>query len=144
MSTRSYVGIIDYEEDEKVRYGYHHSDSHLESLGIELFKGIKENCDVHKLPDFAEVESLEEAYSTTEKDFFNITERDIFIEFCYAFDMRDENWYVSSFHFKDGGKVHKLIDVVQNDEAMKNYLSVYYEQYRESILKEIRENIKKE
>jgi len=142
MSTRSYVGIIDYEEDGKVRYGYHHSDSHLESLGIELFEGIKENCDVHKLPDFAEVESLEESYSTTEKDFFNITQRDIFIEFCYAFDMRDENWYVSSSHFKDGGKVHKLIDVVQNDEVMKNYLSMYYEQYRESILKEIRETIK--
>ena len=142
MSTRSYVGIIDYEEDGKVRYGYHHSDSHLESLGIELFKGIEENCDVHKLPDFAEVKSLEETYSTTEKDFFNITERDIFIEFCYAFDMRDENWYVSSFHFKDGGKVHKLIDVVQNDEVMKNYLSMYYEEARERILKKIRENIK--
>lgn len=144
MSTRSYVGIIDYEEDGKVRYGYHHSDSYLEGLGIELFEGIKANCDVHKLPDFVEVNSLEEACTTTKNDFFNITERDICIEFCYGFDMEDESWYVSSHHFKDGGKVHKLIDVVQNDEAMKNYLSVYYEQYRESILKEIRENIKKE
>ena len=142
MSTRSYVGIIDYEEDGKVRYGYHHSDSYLEDLGIELFKGIKENSDVHKLPDFAEVNSLEETYTTTKDDFFNITERDIFIEFCYAFDMTNENWYVSSSHFKDNGKVHKLTDVIKDDNAMKEYLSMYYEQYRESILKQIRENIK--
>ena len=33
MSTRSYIGII---ENGMVDYGYHHSDSHLEKLGVEL------------------------------------------------------------------------------------------------------------
>lgn len=139
MSTRSYVGII---ENGEVRYGYHHSDSHLESLGIELFNNITSSSDRHKLPDYAEVKSLEAAEIVTENTFFATPARDIFIEFCYGFNVEDETWYVSSCHFTNSGEVHKLLDVVQNDTEMNRYLSMYYEEYRESILKQIRENIK--
>lgn len=139
MSTRSYVGII---ENGEVRYGYHHSDSHLESLGIELFTNITSSADIHKLPDYAEVKSLEAAEIVTENTFFTTPARDIFIEFCYGFNVEDETWYVSSCHFTNSGEVHKLLDVVQNDTEMNRYLSMYYEEYRESILKQIRENIK--
>lgn len=134
MSTRSYVGIID---DGVVTYGYHHSDSHLESLGIELYQSIKENCDAHKLKDFAE----EPFDKMDEKAFFNYTARDIFIEFCYGFNLEDEQWYVSSRHFEDDGKTHKLTEVVKDDEVMQEYLSMYYEKYRAGTLEQIRKGI---
>lgn len=139
MSTRSYVGII---KNGKVKYGYHHSDSYIEDLGIELFKNIADFSDVTKLKDYAEIDSLENAYQTSYEDFFTTPVRNICIEFCYGFNVDDNTWYVSSLHFTDKGKIHKLTDVVKDDKEMEKYLSMYYEEYREPILKEIRANIK--
>lgn len=144
MSTRSYVGIIEYGI---VKYGYHHSDSHLESLGIELFKYINDiNSAYRLLKDYAEIESLDDddtdAGKMKSEEFFNIPKEDICIEFCYGFNIEDNTWYVSSNHFTDASKMYKLVDVVKDDKKMKEYLSCYYEQYRESILKQIRDTIK--
>ena len=135
MSTRSYVGII---KNGKVTYGYHHSDSHLESLGIDLFKNIKNETDTNeKINEYRE----DELYTDSIEDFFKIPAEDIFIEFCYGFDVEENCWYVSSCHFTDASKVFKLTEVVQDDNEMKAYLDMYYEDYREGILKEIRKNI---
>ena len=54
MSTRSYVGII---KDGKVKYGYHHSDSHLESLGIDLYKIKNEQEFIKEINRFADLDS---------------------------------------------------------------------------------------
>ena len=137
MSTRSYVGII---EDGQVKYGYHHCDSHLESLGVDLFKCIKTKADAYEqIEDFAEMD-MGDTIST--KAFFDIPKGDIFIEFCYGFNVKDCQWYVSSCHFADASKMHRLIDIVKDDEEMKVYADMYTEQYRDGIIKEIRENIK--
>ena len=137
MSTRSYVGII--EKDGKVKFGYHHSDSHLESLGIDLFQSIKNKNDVKKVENFTTISDEE----MERKEYFDVTNNDIFIEFCYAFDMNDNEWYVSSCHFMDG-KEHKLKDIVKDDAQMECYADMYYEEYRESIITKIRENIPSE
>lgn len=136
MSTRSYVGLI---EDGEVTYAYHHSDSYFEGLGIELFKGIETNADIHKIKDFCE---WEDKVTRSKEEFFSIPDNDICIEFCYGFDVDTETWYVSSNHFAHASVIHKLTEVVQDDKVMKEYLECYYEQYRETILKEIRNNIK--
>ena len=137
MSTRSYVGII---ENGKVTYGYHHCDSHLESLGIDLFESIKTKKDAYDLlENFAE---LNMGRVVPRDNFFRITKDDIFIEFCYAFDVKENQWYVSSSHFADTNE-HKLIDVVQDDKQMNAYLDMYYEDIRDGILETIRENIRR-
>lgn len=135
MSTRSYVGII---KNGEVKYGYHHSDSYLEGLGIELFKEIKSEKDAkEKIAEYR----VEDLYTNTIEDFFAIPQRDVFIEFCYGFDVEENCWYVSSCHFTDASKIFKLTEVVQDDAEMEAYLDMYYEDCREGILKEIRENI---
>lgn len=137
MSTRSYVGII---EDGQVKYGYHHCDSHLESLGVDLFKLIKTKKDAYEqINEFAEMDM---GNTTSTESFFAIPSHDIFIEFCYGFNVKDCQWYVSSYHFADASKMHRLIDIVKDDEEMKVYADMYMEQYRDGIIKEIRENIK--
>lgn len=76
MSTRSYVGII---KDNKVLFGYHHSDSHLESLGISLFNEIKTEAEAdEKISHFAE---MEESSEETRESFFSIPGKDIHIDF---------------------------------------------------------------
>ena len=137
MSTRSYVGII---ENGKVKYGYHHCDSHLESLGIDLFKSITTKAEANeKINKFAE---LDMGGTASRDAFFAIPSIDIFIEFCYGFDVNDNQWYVSSYHFTDSTKEFKLVDVAQDDDEMTTYLSMYHEQYRKDIRKEIQENIR--
>ena len=140
MSTRSYVGII---KNGKVTYGYHHSDSHLESLGIDLFRNIRTEEEANAKIDkyISHYDDEEEMYRDTIEDYFKIPEDDIAIEFCYGFDVEENCWYVSSCHFTDASKVFKLTEVVQDDTEMEVYLDMYYEQYRENIRKEIRENI---
>lgn len=136
MSTRSYVGII---KDGKVKYGYHHSDSHLESLGIDLYESIKTRESA-----FAEIEnfaSMNYGGEISRESFFSTPSRDIYIEFCYGFDLDDEQWYVSSCHFSDEAQEHKLTEVVKNDEEMKCYANMYCAEYQESIIKRIQENI---
>ena len=140
MSTRSYVGII---KNGKVTYGYHHSDSHLESLGIELFRHIKTeeeaNAKLGKYITHYDEEEME--YQDTIEDYFKIPETDIAIEFCYGFDVEENEWYVSSSHFTDASKIFKLTEIVQDDAEMEAYLDMYYEEYRDGLLKEIRDNI---
>ena len=140
MSTRSYVGII---KNGEVRYGYHHSDSHLESLGIDLFQNIRTedeaNAKLEKYITHYDEEEME--YQDTIGDYFKIPENDIAIEFCYGFDVEENCWYVSSCHFTDASKIFKLIEVVQDDDEMEAYLDMYYEDCREGILKEIRNGI---
>ena len=131
MSTRSYVGII--EKDGKVKFGYHHSDSHLESLGIDLFRSVKNENDVEKITTI-------NSKRMKRKEYFDITNNAIFIEFCYAFDMNDNEWYVSSWHFIDG-KEHRLKDIVKDDVQMKCYADMYHEECQERIIAMIRENI---
>ena len=139
MSTRSYVGII---EDGKVKYGYHHSDSHLESLGVELFQDIKEEYEAYrKISKYSEMD-YETASEVTRKQFFEIPNSDIFIEFCYGFDVDNEKWYVSSCHFTDSKKEFDLLEVVKDDKEMKCYGDMYYDDYKESTINYIRENIK--
>jgi len=137
MSTRSYVGII---ENGKVKYGYHHCDSHLESLGVELFQSIKTKEDAYRL--LGEVAELDMGNTVSKETFFGIPRIDIFIEFCYGFNVDDRQWYVSSYHFADTSKIYKLIDIVNDDAEMKHYANMYYEEYREEIIKQIREGIK--
>ena len=145
MSTRSYVGLI---EDGKVKYGYHHSDSYLEGLGIELYNAIKNKDDISKLPNYANIYDLDEddtdCGTVSINSFFTSTVREPSIEFCYGFNAEEGTWYVSSHHFKDKSKVFKLEEVVQDDEQMASYLTMYYEQYRKGILEQIRTNIRKE
>lgn len=140
MSTRSYVGII---KNGKVTYGYHHSDSHLESLGIDLFRNIRTEEEANAKIDkyISHYDDEEEMYQDTIEDYFTIPEDDIAIEFCYGFDVEENCWYVSSCHFTDASKVFKLTEVVQDDTEMEEYLEMYYEDYRDGLLKEIRENI---
>lgn len=136
MSTRSYVGII---KNGKVTSGYHHSDSHLESLGIDLFKNIKTEADANeKINEYREEDEL---YTDSIEDFFNTPAEDIFIEFCYGFDVEENEWYVSSSHFTNASKIFKLREVAENDDEMEAYLDMYYEDCREGILKEIRNGI---
>lgn len=135
MSTRSYVGII---KNGKVTYGYHHSDSYLESLGIDLFKNIKTETDANeKINEYRE----DELYTDSVEDFFKIPEDDIAIEFCYGFDVEENVWYVSSHHFTDASKIFKLTEVAEDDDEMEAYLDMYYEDCRESILREIRKGL---
>jgi len=137
MSTRSYVGII---ENGQVRYGYHHCDSHLESLGVDLFKCIKTKTDAYEqINEFAEMDMGD---TISKRSFFAVPEHDIFIEFCYGFDVSDCQWYVSSCHFTDASKMYKLTDIVKDNEEMKHYADMYTEQYRDDIIKEIRDGIK--
>ena len=140
MSTRSYVGVI---KNGNVTYGYHHSDSHLESLGIDLFRDIKTEEEANAKIDkyISHYEDEEEMYQDTIEDYFKIPEDDIAIEFCYGFDVEENCWYVSSCHFTDASKVIKLTEVVQDDDEMEAYLDMYYEDYRDGLLKEIRENL---
>ncbi len=134
MSTRSYVGII---KDGKVKYGYHHSDSHLESLGIELFCGIKNEQEfIKEISRFADIDN-----ETSKENYFEIPNMNISMEFCYGFDTESNEWFVSSRHFLDHSRMYKLTDVIQNDEEMNCYASMYYEEYRDGIIKEIRKNI---
>ncbi len=134
MSTRSYVGII---KDGRVEYGYHHSDSHLESLGSWLFNSIKSEKDFEeKINDFTNIDG-----ETSRQAFFLTPGNDVFIEFCYAFNPKDNNWYVSSCHFSDATKTHKLTDIVLNDDEMNRYAEMYYDEYKNAIIEEIRENI---
>jgi hypothetical protein len=136
MSTHSFVGTI---EKGKVTFGYHHSDSYLESLGIDLFNGIKTKEDVEqKLSKYAEMNN---PYTEDSDKFFEITNGSSF-EFCYAFDLESETWYVSSCHFKDNGKKHKLTEVVKDDDVMMAYIDMYFEDSQKRILNIIRENIK--
>lgn len=138
MSTRSYVGII---KNGKVTYGYHHSDSHLESLGIDLFKNIKTEADANeKINEYREEDEL---YTDSIEDFFKTPAEDIFIEFCYGFDVEENEWYVSSHHFTDASKIFKLREVAEDDDEMEAYLDMYYEDYRDEILKEIRNGIER-
>lgn len=145
MSTRSYVGII---KDGKVRYGYHHCDSHLESLGVELFETIKTEADA--VMRFSETNAdpinvlaeLDMGRTESRESFFAIPSHDCFIEFCYGFDVNDNQWYVSSHHFTDVTKTYKLVDVVKDDKEMDCYLDMYYEEYRDGLLKKIREKIR--
>ena len=138
MSTRSYVGII---KNGQVKYGYHHCDSHLESRGVDLFKCIKTKADAYEqINEFAEMDDMGDTISKW--SFFAIPEHDIFIEFCYGFDVNDCQWYVSSCHFADASKMYKLTDIVKDDKEMACYADMYTEQYRDGIIKEIRENIK--
>ena len=140
MSTRSYVGII---KNGNVTYGYHHSDSHLESLGIDLFRNIRTedeaNAKLGKYITHYDEEEME--YQDTTKNYFKIPEDDIAIEFCYGFDVEENCWYVSSCHFTDTSKIFKLTEVVQDDDEMEAYLDMYYEDCRESILREIRKGL---
>lgn len=134
MSTRSYVGIID---NGRVWYGYHHSDSYLESLGVELFKQIKTSAEAwDKIKEFTEIK-----HEDTVDSYFETPEIDVFIEFCYGFDVYDGNWYVSSSHFHDGSKTHKLIDVVADDDKMQRYAEMYCEDAQSRIISQIREEI---
>ena len=140
MSTRSYVGII---KNGKVTYGYHHSDSHLESLGIDLFRNIRTEEEANAKIDkyISHYDDEEEMYQDTIGNYFKIPEDDIVIEFCYGFDTEENCWYVSSCHFTDASKVFKLTEVVQDDDEMEAYLDMYYEDCREGILNEIRNGI---
>lgn len=136
MSTRSYVGII---KDGKVKYGYHHCDSHLESLGIELFKIKTESKLLKEIDRLAE---LDMGDCVPVDKYFRIPKEDIFIEFCYGFNTEDNQWYVSSYHFTKPDEMHKLIEVVNDDTEMEHYVGMYYKEYQQGILNEIRENIK--
>ena len=136
MSTRSYVGII---KDGMVKYGYHHCDSHLESLGIELFNIKTESELLTKIDVLAE---LDMGGCVSVNDYFRIPKEDIFMEFCYGFNVDDNEWYVSSCHFINQDKMYKLTELVKNDEEMEHYLDTYYERYRKEILSIIRNEIK--
>ena len=140
MSTRSYVGII---KNGNVTYGYHHSDSHLESLGIDLFRDIRTEEEANTKIDkyIGHYDDEENMHQDTIEDYFKIPEKDIAIEFCYGFDVEENCWYVSSYHFTDASKVFKLTEVVQDDDEMEAYLDMYYEDCRESILREIRKEL---
>lgn len=56
--------------------------------------------------------------------------------------MNDNNWYISSCHFSDSAKEFKLTEVVKNDDEMKCYADMYYEEYQKDIIDMIRANIK--
>ena len=134
MSTRSYVGII---ENGRVWYGYHHSDSHLESMGIDLYKEIKTKEEAwDKILRFTEIE-----HEDTMDSYFATPDVDISIEFCYGFDVDEKCWYVSSCHFSDAQKIFKLADVVKDNTEMARYADMYYPDYRRSIITTIREAI---
>ena len=136
MSTHSFVGTI---EKGKVTFGYHHSDSYLESLGIDLFKDIKTKEDAEQnLSKYAEMNN---PYTEDVDKFFEITNGSSF-EFCYAFDLESETWYVSSCHFKKKKKKHKLTEVVEDDDVMTAYIDMYFEDSQQGVLGRIRENIK--
>ena len=136
MSTRSYIGII---QNGMVKYGYHHSSSYLEGLGIELFNIKTEKELAAEIDERAEFDTGD--YVPVD-DYFKIPAEDIFIEFCYGFNVDDNKWYVSSCHFTKPDEMHELTEVVRNDKEMNYYLDQYYERYQEEILNEIRDNIK--
>ena len=138
MSTRSYVGII---KNGKVTYGYHHSDSHLESLGIDLFKNIKTEADANEKINEYIVREEDELYTDSIEDFFKTPAEDIFIEFCYGFDVEENEWYVSSNHFTDASKIFKLTEVVEDDDEMEVYLDMYYPEYIKEIYDTIRKGL---
>ena len=133
MSTRSYIGII---KKGKVKYRYNHCDSDLGWLGLELAT----NADtLEKAIDFynkdTEVSYEDETREVTKDEFFNITFKDICIEFCYGFDIDKNRWFVSSFH-GENEKIYDLIDLYNDKNALKIFCEMYIEPYKTKYVKE--------
>ncbi len=136
MSTRSYVGII---EGDKVRYGYHHSSSYLEDLGIDLFENIQTKQGAYSMMG-SYVDAL--SYEKTKEEFFRIPGESIDMEFCYGFDVEEEEWYISSLHFTDASKMYKLTEVVQNDIEMNAYKDMFVADAQDGVIRQIRKHIR--
>lgn len=63
------------------------------------------------------------------------------MEFCYGFNVEDNQWYVSSRHFTNKSKMYKLTEVVNDDAEMNTYSDMYIKDCQENIVRYIREKI---